>query len=67
MTDGLTKTQIGIIAEKLMDWGNLVFIGLAIGQLVPGTAPFRSILFFLGVLVMMVAYGAGYLLMKKRG
>jgi hypothetical protein len=67
MADELTKTQIGIISEKLMDWGNLVFIALAIGQFVPGSAPFRTTLFFLGVVGMIGAYATAYYLMKKRG
>lgn len=65
MAGKLKKTQINLVSEKVMDWGNLVFIGLAIGQLVPGAAPFRSLLFFLGVLGMIGAYAMAYLLMKR--
>lgn len=65
MAGRLKKTQIGLVSEKIMDRGNLVFIALAIGQLVTGTAPFRSTLFFLGVLGMVGAYATAYLLMKR--
>ena len=36
-----------------MDWGNLVFTGLVIGQLVPGSNPVRWFLFSLGILCML--------------
>ena len=50
MLEELSVKQRGIFAEKTMDWGNLVFIGLVIGQLVPGTSLFRLALFILGEL-----------------
>ena len=65
MAGRLKKTQISLVSEKIMDWGNLVFIGLAIGQLVPGTSPFRATLFFLGVLGMIGAYATAYFLMRR--
>jgi hypothetical protein len=30
MAGKLKKTQIDLVSEKVMDWGNLVFIGLAV-------------------------------------
>jgi len=47
-----------------MDWGNLVFTGLVIGQLVPGTSPFRWTLFLLGVIGIVGAYITAYKIMK---
>jgi len=41
MTRKLSKEQRGGIAEKIMNWGNLVFTGVVIAQLVPGTTPFQ--------------------------
>ena len=64
MLEGLTTKQRGIFAEKTMDWGNLVFVGLVIGQLVPGVSPIRLVLFILGVLGMTGAYALAYFLLK---
>ncbi len=60
----VSKAPVRDFAEKIMDWGNLVFVGLVIGQLVPGTMPFRWTLFILGILCFFVAYGVGRFLMK---
>ncbi len=67
MSAGLTKNNRDIFAEKTMDWGNLVFVGLVIGQLVPGSSPFRLALFILGVLGMAGAYAFAYFLLKGGG
>jgi hypothetical protein len=67
MSSGLNKNKRDIFAEKTMDWGNLVFVGLVIGQLVPGTSPFRGALFVLGVLGMAGAYVFAYFLLKGGG
>jgi len=47
-----------------MDWGNLVFVGFVIGQIVPGTAPIRWGMFLLGVCCFAGAYVVAYQLMK---
>jgi len=65
MAKGLRRTQIGAVSEKVMDWGNLVFTGLVIGQLVPGPSPFRWILLLLGVMGITGAYATAYFLMKR--
>lgn len=59
----LTNEQKGRIAEKLMEWGNLVFVGLVIGQLVPGTGQLRLSLMIAGISIMIVAFIAAYLFM----
>ena len=59
--------QRGVFAEKTMDWGNLVFVGLVIGQLVPAASPFRLALFILGILSMGGAYTLAYFLLKGGG
>jgi len=64
MARKLRKTQIRVVAEKVMDWGNLVFAGLVIGQLVPGTNPLRWTLFLLGVIAIIGAYITAYKMMK---
>ena len=66
MVKTLTKSQIGIFAEKIMDWGNLIFIGLVIGQLIPGTKGVDSLLFILGFIGIIFAYATAYMFMKKR-
>lgn len=61
---GMNQAQRGKFAEKLMEWGNLTFVGLVIGQLVPGTAPFRLSMVFAGVMSMGLAYAVAYYLMQ---
>ena len=51
-------------AEKFMEWGNLVFTGLVIAQIVPNTGSFRLGIAVAGVLVMAVAYMVAYYIMK---
>lgn len=53
-----------LLADKIMDWGKLVFVGFVIGQLVPGTAPIRWGMFLLGVCCFTGAYVVAYQLMK---
>ena len=48
-----------------MDWGNLTFAGLVIGQIVPGTNPFRLSMVFAGLTSMGLAYGVAYYLMQE--
>ncbi len=48
-----------------MDWGNLIFAGLVIGQIVPGTNPFRLSMMFAGLASMGLAYGFAYYLMQE--
>jgi len=38
-----------LFAEKIMDWGNLLFVGLVIGQFVPGANPIRWGLLLFGI------------------
>ena len=64
MIGELTNKQRSLIADKVIDWGNYMFVGLVIAQLVPGTSPFQLLLFLLGVLGMAGAYLIGYLLLK---
>ena len=64
MEGKLQKRQIDVVADKIMDWGNLVFTGLVIGQLVPGTSPFRWVLFLLGVFAITGAYTTAYFMLK---
>ncbi len=67
MISRLSREQRNVIAEKLMDWGNLVFTGLVVAQFVPGVASFHWSFFFLGLLGIVMAYITGIFLMKMRG
>jgi len=67
MIGKLSNEQRSTVAEKFMEWGNLVFVGLVIGQLVPGTASFRWWLLIAGLLGMGLAYFVGVLLLKLKG
>lgn len=66
MAKTLTKSQVGIFAEKIMDWGNLIFVGLVIGQLIPGTRGINTILFVVGFFGIIFAYTAAYMFMRRR-
>jgi hypothetical protein len=50
MSKQFTNDQQGRIAEKIMEWGNLVFVGLVIAQIVPGTGPFHPLLMAVGIM-----------------
>jgi hypothetical protein len=52
------------IAEKIMDWGNLVFVGLVIAQIVPGTNQFRLSVAVAGFLCIAISYWSAYLLLR---
>ena len=64
----LSKQQRSILAEKLMDWGNLVFVGLVIGQFVPSRTSIQWGFIFAGMLGIILAYFMSMmLLLIKRG
>lgn len=67
MTRRLSWKQRGVVAEKVMDWGNLVFTGLVIAQFVPGVASFQWQFLIAGLLGITIAYISGILLMKTNG
>ena len=60
----LTNDQRGRVAEKIMEWGNLVFVGLVIVQIVPGTDKFQPGMIFVGVFGFISAYIYAYMIMK---
>ncbi len=64
MARRLTQEQRGKFAEKIMDWGNIVFAGLVIAQIVPGVASFRSSVAVFGVMNLLGAYLLAYAIMK---
>jgi hypothetical protein len=66
MAKTLTKSQVGIFAEKIMDWGNLIFVGLVVGQLIPGTKNVDTLLFIVGFTGIIFAYATAYMVMKRR-
>lgn len=62
----LTIDQRGRIAEKVMEWGNLIFAGFVIGQFVSGES-FQFILATAGIVGMLGAYAFAYYIMKGGG
>ena len=64
MIGELTNKQRSLIADKVMDWGNYMFVGMVIGQLVPGTSQLQIGLYLLGILGIGSAYIMGFWLMK---
>ena len=66
MAKQLTADQSGRVAEKIMEWGNLVFIGLVITQVIPG--PFSNpAIVVVGVVNIASAYLFAIRLMKGGG
>lgn len=65
MAKRLTKDERGRVAEKIMEWGNLVFAGLVIGQFISGSGV-NYVLTFFGIMGMAVGYVGAVLLMKRR-
>ena len=60
----LTKEQKNKFAEKFMDWGNIVFAGLVIAQIVPGNGGFRASIAIGGILNLIFSYLTAYVIMK---
>ncbi|HUN06255.1 MAG TPA: hypothetical protein PLQ56_06625 [Aggregatilineales bacterium] len=56
MVRKLKDTQRQSVAEKFMEWGNLVFAGLVIGQALSPTG-FNLAIAFVGILLFALAYG----------
>jgi hypothetical protein len=67
MLSRLTTNQRDRVAEKVMEWGNLVFVGLVIAQLVPGTEPFQPGMVVSGLGGIALAYRFATLIMKGGG
>jgi uncharacterized membrane protein YgdD (TMEM256/DUF423 family) len=64
MAKHLTNDQRGRIAEKIMEWGNLVFAGLVIGKALSGTR-FDVVTFLGGILVFAGAYVLAITYLKR--
>ena len=67
MAKKLSIAQRGAIAEKIMNWGNLVFTGLVIAQLVPGADSLHWQFISAGILGIVIAYSIGILLIETKG
>lgn len=66
MRKRLTVDQRGRMAEKVMEWGNLVFVGLVISQFISSN-PIRISATITGILVFVGAYLGSYRLMTMKG
>jgi hypothetical protein len=55
------------LAEKVMDWANLLFVGLVIAQIIPANQEFNWRIAIAGSLVFAGAYCFAYRLMKGGG
>ncbi len=66
MTKQLAPDQRGRVAEKIMEWGNLVFTGLVISQVVPGP-PLNPAMIVIGVASIAGAYWLAVWMMKGGG
>ncbi len=69
MLSTFNREQREKLAEKIMEWGNLMFIGLFVAQLVPVTpaSPFNPYLAAVGSICLVGAYAIALWLMKKGG
>ncbi len=66
MLINLSQKQKDELAKKLMEWGNLVFVGLTIAQFVPGSFNTQAALFILyGYFVWIIAYITALLLLRR--
>ena len=63
MAEPLTLDQRGRVAEKIMEWGNLVFVGLVIAQIVPGPG-FSWPVAISGLIIFAGAYFVAHRLMR---
>lgn len=65
MFTDLTKNQREKLAEKVMDWGNLVFVGLTVAQFVPGPFNPQAVIFIIfGYISLITAYFVALRLMR---
>ena len=65
MTQDLPNLKLVSSLKKIMDWGNLIFISLVIGQLIPGTNQVKSTLLIFGFIGILLAYAFAYILLKE--
>ena len=66
MARKLSANQRGRVAEKIMEWGNLIFLGLIVAQIIPGPLVKPSLL-FVGVISFAGAYWFAIRLMRGGG
>jgi len=66
MARPLSPNQRGRIAEKAMEWGNLVFTGLVISQMV-SAHPLNVWVGIFGLVLLVEAYWLAYWFMKRGG
>lgn len=66
MAKPLTADQRGRIAEKMMEWSNLVFTGLVISQMV-SAQPLNVWVGAFGLVLLVEAYWLAYWFMKRGG
>ena len=64
---GLNQDERKSIAEKLMELGNLMFIGLVVAQLIPFTVNIRPTLAVVGVLAWVGLYTIALSILKGGG
>ena len=69
MLSKLNREQREKLAEKIMEWGNLIFIGLFIAQLAPviPNSPFNPYLAAAGSICLTGAYAVALWLMRRGG
>ena len=65
MARQLTRGQRERVAEKIMDWGNLIFIGMVVAQVVPGPLS-EPVLIPVGIVGIAGAYWFAIRLMKGK-
>lgn len=66
MAKRLTEDQRGRLAEKIMEWGNLAFVGLVIAQIIPPVG-FSLRVTVVGILAIAGAYLIAISIMKGGG
>jgi hypothetical protein len=66
MAKKLTSGRRDLVAEKMMEWGNLVFTGLVIAQFVPGPLSDLSLV-VAGIVSLAAAYSIAIRVMRGGG
>jgi len=62
----LKPNQLEKIAEKIMEWGNLVFVGMVVSQFVPGV-DFSVEYAIIGYVALITAYFVATQMMGRGG
>jgi predicted permease len=67
MMSNFSSEERKIVAEKWMEWGNLVFVGSTIAHFASGASAYHWNIVFGGMLALAAGYLGGVMLMRWKG